>query len=115
MECNISRRHFLLNLPFVLNLKFKKSIIVEVHEKTKNYTFIFEETKLEEIPFKIINKFPHSFMLEIKFSENEKYLFKKIFWQVPLLEDFNLWTRQKWIKNKKNYDDENIDLIICSI
>ena len=113
MGCIINRRNFLYSFPFILNANFKRFIIVEITDVNKKSMLAIDETKIEEIPFKIINKYPNAFVIEIKYSENEKYLFKKIFWQVPLLEDFNLWTKQKWIINKKIYDNEKIELILC--
>lgn len=112
MDVKLNRRNFLISIPFCFNFQFKKNILVTINRNGEKINYIYEEMKIEEIPFKISSQHPDFSEFIIQYSENEKYIFKKIFWNVPLLEDLNLLNKQKWNKNKKIWDDEKVELII---
>jgi len=112
MNYKISRRKFLLSIPFIINSSLKKNILVEIIENNKKIYYHYEDMALEEVPLKIIPNHPNSSRIIVIFYNEKKYLYTKIFWKVPLLEDFNLWNRQKWKKDMNIWDEENIDLII---
>jgi hypothetical protein len=109
-EIYITRRKFLLSIPFFLNINLKKNMIIEVHNNNGSKIFYKDEVKIEEVSFKIIKEHINATTIEIKYSGKDKYLFKKLLWKVPLFEDLNLWSRQKWDNNNNKWNEDDMEL-----
>jgi hypothetical protein len=111
-EIDIIRRKFLLSIPFFLNINFKKNMIIEVHSDSGRKIFYKDAVKIEDILLEVIKEHTNATTIEIKYSKKDKYLFKRIFWKVPLFENLNLWSRQKWDNNKWDEDDMELFFIV---
>lgn len=114
MDAKFNRRKFLISIPFLLNIKLKKNLVVIVFKNNKEIYYYYDYAKVEEIPFKILNNHQDCTELIVQYSNDEKYYFKQIFWKVPLLEDLKLWSKQKWNKFDKIWDEEKVELILTS-
>jgi hypothetical protein len=101
-EIYITRRKFLLSIPFFLNINLKKNMIIEVHNNNGSKIFYKDE--------EIIKEHINATTIEIKYSGKDKYLFKKLLWKVPLFEDLNLWSRQKWDNNNNKWNEDDMEL-----
>lgn len=108
----MNRRNFLYSLPFILNFNTKKGILITLNQNNKEYIFEMDEIRLEEIPLKILNKYSDASFIKVEYSKSKKYLYTRVFWKVPLLEEFNLWIRQKWIEEKNIWNEDEVELII---
>jgi len=107
-EIDINRRKFLLSIPFFLNINFKKNMIIEVHSDNGRKIFYKDVVKIEKVILEVIKEHANATIIEIQYSKKDKYLFKRIFWKVPLFENLNLWSREKWDNNK--WDEDSMEL-----